>query len=43
MDMILKTTDLCKNFKGQIAVNKKANLRDLYLDVYSCGSSSMPL
>jgi hypothetical protein len=21
MDMILKTTDLCKNFKGQIAVN----------------------
>ena len=22
MDMILKTTDLCKNFKGQMAVNK---------------------
>ena len=21
MDMILKTTDLCKNFKGQMAVN----------------------
>ena len=21
MDMILKTTDLCKNFKGQAAVN----------------------
>lgn len=22
MDMILKTTGLCKNFKGQMAVNK---------------------
>ena len=24
MDMILKTTDLCKNFKGQMAVNNVA-------------------
>ena len=32
MDMILKTTDLCKNFKGQMAVNNVSlNMLPIYL------------
>lgn len=29
MDMILKTTDLCKNFKGQMAVNNSKVRKDI--------------
>ncbi len=35
MDMILKTTDLCKNFKGQMAVNN-VSLNIRRNSVYVC-------
>ena len=36
MDMILKTTDLCKNFKGQMAVNNVS----LNICIYRCSSDA---
>ncbi len=38
MDMILKTTDLCKNFKGQMAVNDVSTEHPAQLGLWSAGA-----